>query len=103
MLGNKEWQLTHAIEKGDLKEVERLVKAGANIHAKENLALVLASIYGHLEVVKYLVEQGADIHAENNLALRWAGCEKCTEIVEYLTYCKSLYYKMKVRRDCEKV
>ncbi len=91
-------KLLDAVENGDLKEVERLVEHGANIHAKDDLALGWASYWGHLEVVKYLVEAGANIHAYNNEALKVAKEKDYIKIVEYLTYCKSLYYKMKIRR-----
>ncbi len=94
----KERQLAIAAEIGNLKKVKRLVKAGADIHANSDLALRWASWRGHLEVVKYLVEQGADIHAYESSALEWAAEGDYAEVVEYLTYCKSLYYKMKVRR-----
>ncbi len=60
--------------------------------------LVYAAREGNLKKVKKLVEQGADIHVKNGEALRWASVNGHTEIVEYLTYCKSLYYKMKIRR-----
>ncbi len=95
---NDETIFLDAVVKGDLREVKRLVKAGADIHVEDDYALRWASNNGHLEVVKYLVGQGADIHADNDRALRWAAEEAHTEIVEYLTYCKSLYYKMKIRR-----
>ncbi len=97
-MATKEDNLAKAAKNGDLKEVKRLVESGADIHAGDDYALKLASWYNYLEVVKYLVEQGADIHAGNDYVLRWARYNDHTSVAEYLTYCKSLYYKMKIRR-----
>ena len=52
---------------GNLPEVERLLKAGANVNAKRQngiTALMGASVEGHLEIVELLVAKGADINAE---------------------------------------
>ena len=54
------------VENGHLEVVKYLVENKANIHAKNDYALRLASGNGHLEVVKYLVENGANIHAKND-------------------------------------
>jgi len=55
-------QFLKATENGDLKSVKKLIKKGANVHAKDELALHCAAYYGHLEIVKYLIEEhGADI------------------------------------------
>ena len=53
-----------------------LVEHGANIHARDNEALIEASYFGHLEVVKYLEERGADIH------LIWASENGHLEVVK---------------------
>ncbi len=80
-----------------MKTKKKLVKDG-KIMTKED-RLIHAVRRGKLKEVKELIELGADIHAQEDRALRWASYYGHTEIAEYLTYCKSLYYKMKVRRD----
>jgi hypothetical protein len=76
--------LIWASEKGHLEVVKYLVENGANIHARDDYALGLASRNGHLEVVKYLVENGANIHARDDYALRWASEKGHFEVVKYL-------------------
>ena len=44
----------------------------------------IASKYGHLEVVKYLVSNGANIHAQNDWALILASENGHLEVVKYL-------------------
>ncbi len=39
---------------GNLEEVKSAIENGANIHAEDDYALILASEEGHKEVVKYL-------------------------------------------------
>jgi len=48
------------------------------------ISLPLAALHGHFEVVEYLVEQGADLNAKNRLALKWATLHNRFKIVEYL-------------------
>ncbi len=49
-----------------------------------NRELALAAETGNLAKVKALVEQGADIQARDNLALLWADKNGHTDIVKYL-------------------
>uniref|UniRef100_A0A6G6AB27 Ankyrin repeat-containing protein n=1 Tax=Borely moumouvirus TaxID=2712067 RepID=A0A6G6AB27_9VIRU len=79
--------LLQACFRGFLDIVQYLVDCGANIHAKNNWAIISASEFGHLEVVKYLVKNGADIHAENNYALKKALEKNHTDVVQYLIEC----------------
>ena len=79
-------ELLKAADSGDLARVKLLVEAGADIHAKDDRALRLASNYGHLEVVKYLVGCGANIHAWDDGALRGASRNGHLEVVEYLKH-----------------
>jgi len=69
---------------GFLDVVKYLVEQGAYIHADNEYPLQRAACNGHLNVVKYLIEQGADIHADNELALRWAAENGRLKIVKYL-------------------
>ena len=49
-----EGKLVHACKTGDLPMVKKLVSLGADIHAKDDLVLRMASKFGHNEVVNYL-------------------------------------------------
>jgi hypothetical protein len=104
----------------DLNELEmplqaqRLVKAGVDIHSRNDLAIDFAATNGHLntvifltmeganintnsdhpiraaagggylDVVKYLLEQGADIHAEVDQAIAWATEAGHLPVVEFI-------------------
>lgn len=67
--------LKDACECGNLDDVKKALKNGANIHADDDYALRWACENGHLDVVKYLLtspdlKEHANIHAEqlnNNL------------------------------------
>jgi ankyrin repeat protein len=61
-----------------------LIEQGADIHFKNDDALVLASGHGCLELTKLLLENGADVHATFDLALRVACGNGCIEIVKLL-------------------
>ncbi|GKZ17847.1 hypothetical protein AbraIFM66951_012113 [Aspergillus brasiliensis] len=55
--------LMDAAEEGHLTIVQRLVDAGADIHAKDHrqmTPLVLSTRAGHLEVIQFLLQRGAD-------------------------------------------
>jgi len=69
-IDNKDGELIKAAEKGDLAKIKTLLKAKANVNAKnkyDDTALINAAVYGHTEIVKMLLERGADINAENIL------------------------------------
>jgi len=68
----------------NLELIKELVNEGANIHAKDDLALRWAVYYGHLEIVKFLVSVGANIHTINDYPLQSAAENGHLEIVEYL-------------------
>ena len=62
--------LISAAFSGNLSEVERLLKIGANVNAKRKdglTALMGASIEGHREMVELLVAKGASINEETTL------------------------------------
>jgi len=69
---------------GQLSVVKEAIRQGANVHAKDDLALCWAAEYGHLDIVKFLLKNGADIHACDDLALRWAARYGHQDIVNYL-------------------
>jgi ankyrin repeat protein len=62
-------ELIEAIGENDPPEVCRLLRAGADIEAKDNILgvtpLIVASKKGHVQVLKELLEHGADIDAES--------------------------------------
>lgn len=64
--------LIKAIEKGDAPKVRVLLAKGADVHARDDFALLQATAYGYVEIEKLLLEAGADIHADNDRALRYA-------------------------------
>jgi len=76
--------LIESSEVGELALVIWSLKTGADIHYRNDYALIWASKNGHLETVKYLVEFGADIHAHDDYALRWASKNGYLETVKYL-------------------
>src|ERR1700739_1322141 len=57
--------LRYASFYGHLNVVNRLIEAGANIHAENDRAIQWASSNGHINIVKRLIEAGADIRANN--------------------------------------
>ena len=79
-----------AVREGNLEEVEKLLEAGANVHAKNEAgatALMFAAQDGHTEIVKVLLEKGADVDAKNkdgNTALILAARNGHAAVVEKL-------------------
>ena len=83
-MNNLNNKLIEAAKEGNLKEVERLLQKGADVHAYDDYALRWASNNGHLEVVRLLLQNGADVHAKNDYALRWASYNGHLEVVKLL-------------------
>jgi len=77
--------------------VKDAIAAGADVHARDDYALRLASNYGHVEVVQLLLDAGADVHAENDLALRWASGNGHAEVVKLLLGARA---DVHARDDC---
>jgi ankyrin repeat protein len=93
ILQSKNSTLIAAATKGDLVEVKRLLKEGAETdgpNAKNSYgwtALILASMNGHKEIVELLLKNGADIEAKDSdgrTALMWASTYGHSAIVELL-------------------
>ncbi len=76
--------LFKATGEGNLLEVERLLKKGADIHAYEDGALISAVIYNHSDIVHYLVENGAHVHAQNDQAIVSAVRNNNVTLTDYL-------------------
>jgi len=76
--------------KGDINEVNRLLKAGGNANEKGqdgSTGLHYASRYGHIAVVKVLVEYGSNVNETNatgNSALHLACGYQHIDVVKYL-------------------
>jgi serine/threonine protein kinase len=67
---SKNKELLEASEKGDVEEVKKLLKEGANLNARNIVGwtpLHLAVQNGHIEVVKLLIEKGANVNAKDNI------------------------------------
>jgi hypothetical protein len=67
-------RLINAAGYGDSLGVRSLLAAGADVHALNEGALRLASMYGHANVVLILIGAGADIYIGDNMPLRHAIC-----------------------------
>ena len=65
-----------------LQMIQTFVKAGADIHTKDDNILTHHS--DMFTIVKYLIENGADIHARNDYVLRRAVHLDNMEMVKYL-------------------
>lgn len=79
--------LIDAAGRGDLAEVQRLLKAGASVRAQDGqgrTALVAATYGGHTPVARVLIAAGADVNTKDQLqnsAFLLAGARGHTEIV----------------------
>jgi len=79
-----------ASEIGLVDVVKLLLKAGADVDAKDNYgwtALKCASNNGHIEVVELLLEARADVYAKDNYgwaALMWASTNGRVDVVKLL-------------------
>jgi len=75
---------------GHTEVVSLLLKAGADVNAKNNdgeTALMLASAFGHTEIVSLLLKAEADVNAKDKqgwTALMDASCSGHTEVVSLL-------------------
>jgi len=83
--------LVVAASANDFKQVQNLLKKGADVNARTGkfaeTALTEASAGGHLDVVRLLLEKGADVNAKTTFghtALMEASEMGHTEIVELL-------------------
>jgi len=84
-------RLVLAASKGDVTQVEALLKAGANPNSRDrdgNTALLYAAVNGHRDIAELLIAHGADINAReifhNRSALILALSEKHEDVGELL-------------------
>ena len=84
-------ELINAVTNGNIKLVNELIQAGANVNAKNSngvTALMAASQDGHLDCIDILLSNGADVNAKDNrgrTALMFASfsglTHKCMEML----------------------
>ena len=77
-------ELFEACDSGNLENVKLLLENGANIHADNDRALMLASENGYLDIVKFLLKHGANIHAQEDSAIFLAIENEKYDIVKFL-------------------
>jgi len=67
VLGDKESALFNAIKNDDVKEVEQVIKAGADVNARNNgvVPLAWAASGCHKEIVELLLANGAEVNARD--------------------------------------
>lgn len=76
--------LRWATSKGYLEVVKVLLEYDADVRASDNEALCWAAEKGYLEIAKLLLKKGANVHADNNYPLRWANTFNHLEVVKLL-------------------
>ena len=87
---NLDKELFKAVILNEIKEVKRLIEAGANVNVVDKdgeTALLWASFWRCSNVVKILIEAGADVNAVDNFrytALHFASLWGRREIVKML-------------------
>jgi ankyrin repeat protein len=62
-------ELISAAKNSNINEIERLIKKGATIEAKDKdgwTALMLAAVNGHTDTCTMLIKNGADVNAKSN-------------------------------------
>ena len=83
-------QLMDAATNGNIKLVNELIIAGADVNANDNngvTALMVASREGHTSCIEMLVARGADVNAKNDsgmTALMYASQNEHSEAVKFL-------------------
>ncbi|CAM9269589.1 unnamed protein product [Ectocarpus sp. 12 AP-2014] len=73
----KSGQLMNALVYGRLKDVQRMLAAGASLHSsrEENIhPIAVAAAHGHVHILKTLVRSGADIEATCTSRVKSNGC-----------------------------
>ena len=60
------------------------LEKGVDVHIWDDLAVRIASKYGHLDIVRYLVEKGANYHVRDDQSLNWATISGHDDVVKYL-------------------
>ena len=77
-----DWQLHFAAQKGNLREVRRLVERGLPFDTFDEIGktpLHYACEGGHINVVKYLIQQGADVNAQDQKVIGDTPLSSCAQ------------------------
>lgn len=69
-------------EKGNTGIVKSLIERGADIHARNGEAIIVASLNSHTDIVKLLIEHGADVHINDDAPLRYAASKTNLDIIK---------------------
>lgn len=81
--------LCMAVAKGDVEEVNRLIKNGADVNAKSNgmMPIHYAAKYNRVDLIKVLITAGSEIHEacdQGFTALRTAENAKAKDAAQFL-------------------
>lgn len=68
----------------DLEGIRVALRAGVDVHFRDNYALYVACFHNHVGALKLLLEAGADVHSNNDQTLRCASYYGYVGIVEVL-------------------
>jgi ankyrin repeat protein len=88
-------ELILAAERGDLKKLEELIKAGANLNAQDHkgrTAMLAATHSNKPEIVKILIDAGADMNLQDDIhdnPFIYAGAQGRLEILKLLIEAKA--------------
>lgn len=77
-------ELFECVKSGDLAGTYRLLRLGADVHARSDYALRWACLNGHIRIVEILLAFGANIHAINDQSLCYACANGHVDVVELL-------------------
>ena len=82
--------LCRAVATGDLEEVNKLIKAGADVNEKSNgmLPIHYAAKYNRVEIIKVLITAGSTIHRTCDQGYTPLGLAKKTHAVEAENFLK---------------
>ncbi|WP_439151445.1 ankyrin repeat domain-containing protein [Winogradskyella sp.] len=82
--------LCKAVATGDIKEVNRLIKGGADLDIKSNAMLPIhyAAKYNRVEIIKILITAGSKIHATCDLGYTALGHAKKANAKEAAQFLK---------------
>jgi len=81
---NLHFAMVIAVQNNRLNVLKYLESIGADIHARDDIALRWAAKHGALNSVRYLIERQANVHANNDQALQWAVKGNRQDVVRYL-------------------
>jgi ankyrin repeat protein len=87
-LNSQQADFLKAARQGDLQQLEKNLKKGVSIEARDNhgrTALLIATHENHIELAKHLINLGADVNARDNIndtPYLYAGAEGRLEILQ---------------------